>query len=548
MSTKKGFMRNTIIMFTAMFITKLLGALLKIPLGNILGGEGMGYFTTAYSIFTPVLAFAAAGIPTIVTRTVAENVARQKADSALRTRKYALILSVFIGTLGTLAVCAAAVPFAFFIANSPESLPSVLMIAPSVLFCSVTAVYRGYYEGLSDTLPTAVSQVIEAVVRMLFGVGLSYIVFINGNSWFGSEKAALPYSAAAAILGVTLSELSSMLYMIVFCRRAGKKGAEKSIKIPFDEIRAQALCIFRKSLPISIGACAGGVLSFVDMLTVSNCVDISHSLFGFADGSAAAEIYALHGSGTGNFMYGSYAGIVMSVFMLAGAASGLVSRCAFARLTCSVSSCGRKETDDDIALMIKGTAILTAPMSIYTAVLAEPILSLLYASKPLEVRISILPLQILCAGGVISGLCNAVETAFNAFGDFVFPIKASLISGGIKIFLNIVLIIIPDMNIAGAATATVISDIFCLIYEMIVIKRKFSVRIPVEKTLPSVAASLAGAAVLYYSYRAASSALSVFIAIPLSLFISTLLYVLILFAADSREFIRVISSLKKCRT
>ena len=71
MTANKGFLRNTAVMFAAMFISKALGAVLKIPLGNILGGEGMGYFTTAYSIFTPVLSFVCAGIPTVLTRSVA---------------------------------------------------------------------------------------------------------------------------------------------------------------------------------------------------------------------------------------------------------------------------------------------------------------------------------------------------------------------------------------------------------------------------------------------------------------------------------------------
>ena len=181
MSTKKGFLRNTAVMFAAMFISKALGAVLKIPLGNILGGEGMGYFTTAYSIFMPVLSFACAGIPTILTRAVAGYAACGEYGRIRVTRRCSLLLALAVGIAGAALIYAAAVPFVCYIANSPESLPGVLIIAPATVFCSVTAVYRGYYEGLSDALPTAMSQVIESFVRAGLGVGLSYYVYVNGE-------------------------------------------------------------------------------------------------------------------------------------------------------------------------------------------------------------------------------------------------------------------------------------------------------------------------------------------------------------------------------
>ena len=174
MSAKKGFLRNTAVMFIAMFVSKALGAVLKIPLGNILGGEGMGYFTTAYSIFTPVLSFACAGIPTILTRTVAGYAAGGEYGKISAFRRCSLLLAFLVGLAGAALIYISAVPFVCYIANSPESLPGVLIIAPATVFCSVTAVYRGYYEGLSDTLPTALSQVIESFVRAILGVGLSW--------------------------------------------------------------------------------------------------------------------------------------------------------------------------------------------------------------------------------------------------------------------------------------------------------------------------------------------------------------------------------------
>ena len=244
MEKKNRFMRNAAVMFAAMIISKGLGAVLKIPLGNILGGEGMGYFTTAYSIFTPVLSFACAGIPTILTRSVAELSASNEYSRIGLMRRCSLLLAALLGLAGTLLIWLAAIPFVMYIANSPESLPGVLIIAPATLFCSITAVYRGYYEGLSDALPTALSQIIESVVKAALGIGLSYFVYYNGARLFGSEQAALPYSAAAAILGVTVSELCGTVFMLIRSRGKAGRFPESTVKTDRTEIFGMCRDIF----------------------------------------------------------------------------------------------------------------------------------------------------------------------------------------------------------------------------------------------------------------------------------------------------------------
>ena len=357
-------------------------------------------------------------------------------------------MALMLGLAGTALIYAAAVPFVCFIANSPESLAGVLLIAPATVFCSVTAVYRGYYEGLSDTLPTAVSQVIEAFVKAFLGVGLSWFVYANGVRLFGSQSAALPYAAAAAILGVTVSELCGTVFMLIRSRRSSDSFRGCGEKPTRAGVYAMCREIFVSALPVSLGAAASNLLSLADMLTISNCVDLSVNIFA-REWENNALLSGISGdcSGVGNFMYGCYAGIVVSVYMLAASASGIVARCALPRLTAAAGNGDSSALSREIKLLVKGTAVVTAPVTVFMAVLSEPVLRLLYPARETEAAVSAPALAVLSIGGLVGALLIAVCTVFHAFGDFGFPIKVTLIGGALKLLFNVVFILPPALNI-----------------------------------------------------------------------------------------------------
>lgn len=525
-----------------MFITKGLGAVLKIPLGNILGGTGMGYFTTAYSIFTPALAFACSGVPTIVTQVTAQYSSSGKLSRLTAFRRGAVLLSVLIGLAGTAAVYICAVPFACFIANSPESLPSVLMIAPAVLFCSVTAAYRGYFEGLSDMLPTATSQVIEATVKAAVGIGLSYFIYTNGSVYLGSNEKALPYAAAGAILGVAFSELCGTVYITLRARRKSDSFREYAEPLKKGETASIMRDIFIRSLPVAAGAVAANLISFTDMLTVSNCINISLSHFSeqfYQNPTLSAALECTEDMG--NFLYGCYSGMVLSVYMLATALTGLISRCSLPRLICAVETKDKMALYSAERLMIKGTAFISIPVSFLIAVLAEPVLKLLYPYRTVEAAIGVAPLQILCLGSIFAGLGGALFVLFQAHGDFKTPVKITLVSGVVKLFLNLLLLPIPFFNISGAALSAVGSNIFGVIYGCGVLKRKYGLSVSIfYETFPSLLAGAVCALAAFVCYNGFILQFSSFVSLALSAVIAAIVYLFIIFLADSSDFSAVV--------
>lgn len=545
---RKGFAHNAAIMFVAMFLTKGLGALLKIPLGNILGGEGMGYFTTAYSIYTPILAFVCSGIPTIVTQVTARYASQNKAHDIFRFRRSALLLGGGIGLAGTAVIYLISMPFAYYVANSPGSLPAILMIAPAVFGCSVTAVYRGYYEGLSDMLPTAVSQVIEAAVKAGIGVGASYYVYVRGSEYFGSVERALPYAAAAAILGVTVSEYCGTFYIVRKVRKETAAERRQYGKPSFDELWGIMKEIMISSLPVAAGAAASNLISFTDLLTVANCINLSYGIFSesFFSVPALSEVLAAPPSDLGNFLYGSYSGMVLSVYMLTAAAAGLISRCSLPRLVCAAETENIRNMNDGVLLMLKGTALIAVPLSLLIAALSEPILTLLYPMRAAEVSVSVLPLRILSIGGIISGLGGAVFTVFHAYGDFKTPVKITLYGGAVKFILNVLLLLIPQVNISGAALSTVLSNGFMTLYACRVLKKRFRVRLPLfSASFPALLSGLAASVCVVSVFSVASGRMNTVLGILFSLAVASFLYLFLMFLANSRELTEIFRCLRR---
>ena len=552
MSVNKGFFRNTAIMFIAMFIVKFLGAVFKIPLGNILGGEGMGYFTTAFSIFTPVLAFTCSGIPAIITQVTAQKLSKGEFADIIHLRRSALFLGAVGGILGTAVVYIAAVPFTYYLANSPESLLSVMIIAPSVFFCSVTAVYRGYFEGLSDMLPTAVSQIIEAIVKAAVGIGLSYYVYGYCVHKFGGEEQALPYGAAAAISGVTASELSSLIYVVIRSRKddIGYKGCCKK---SFKDILDTSAEIMKQSLPVAIGAVVSNLISFTDLLTISNCINLSYHFFPEQLAGGVVPMSMLdEGGDPGNFLYGSYSGMVISVYMLTATLPMLIARCSLPRLVCTIEL-NKKENPSaiikDINVMLKGTLLIAAPISMFMATLSEPVLNILYPVRELEAALGIVPLRILSIGGFFAAFQGALLTVFQAYGDFKTPVSATLFGGFFKFIFNVIFLLIPGVNIIGAAASTAASNALAAIYVVKKLKKKYGLDIKAYNTAyPSLVSASISSLCGFFLYNAFITRFIPLLSLIFSLAAGGIMYLLILFIADSRELAEIFRSLrnKKC--
>lgn len=450
--------KSAMLLFTAMAMTRIIGAVLKIPLGNILGGTGLGYFSAAYSVFSPVYALTAAAIPTVITKLVAGNIALGNYRTVRKIRRVMLRFSLALGFFGAVLILVLSTPFALYIVNSPKSIPSMLVIAPALMFCCVSAVYKGYYEGLRDMIPTAASQVVESVVKAAIGIALSAFILAKTGS--------LPYAAAAAVFGVSVSELCGFAYLFIRSR-ARPDGITKEALLQSPEperVLPLIIGIMKQMLPVTVGALVMNLGSFIDLISITNCINIAvtrdkaffieHFSYGLsgtlsgADGLSVTEI--------GNFVYGSYSGIVTSLFAIIPSMTSMLGKTALPGIAAAYERGDMTGLSKNIKFMLKGTFAIGLPLCWGLAVMAEPLLKLLYFSKPAEVAVSSLPLIILSAGGILLPLSSMVFSAFLAIGRADLQIKLMLMGSALKLAVNVVLIQIPEVNIAGAAVSTLV--------------------------------------------------------------------------------------------
>lgn len=455
----KKYMKNTAILFASMTITKIVGAVFKIPLANILGGTGMGYFSTAYGLYSPVFALTAAGIPAIMMRLTAQNIAAGRPENALRTRRTALALFSVLGLAGTLVVALFSAFFAEHIACSPESTPAVIAISPAVMICCIASVLRGYHEGLSDVVPSAAAAVAEAVSRAAAGLALSYGVvfyakyrFDNGLDVFGIQyadyssayAAALPYAAAGAIAAVSLSELCGLISLLISDRKRRTYPAPDST--PADRKRVIGFRLIREIIPVAASALVMNCVSFIDLLTVTRTLKASAEMNAVYFQREFSDILPAAGGlpGLANFMYGSYTGIAMTMFML-----------------------------------IRAAAAIGFPACVGAAVLAEPLLSMLYRSRAAEVSACAGAFAVLCAGGLFMIIASAMFGVFQAIGKAHIPLILMCCAVALKALLNPLLISIPALNISGAAVSTAAGYIVMAAAGSLILRRKLGGKISV---------------------------------------------------------------------
>lgn len=492
--TEKRYIKNTIILFISMTVTKIVGALFKIPLANLLGGTGMGYFSSAYGLYSPIFAVTAAGIPTVLMRTTARHAAIGNLNYAAAVKKYAMGVFSVIGLFGTLIVAVFAKPFAEHIACSPQSMAAVICIAPAVALCCIASVLRGYREGLSDVIPGAAASVAEAVSRAVFGLFLSYLIifyarycFQNGKAVFGmyasteqqAYDAALPYAAAGAVLAVSISELCGLISLIISEKRIKKHNS--ATPLPHrNEYCIRKICgqLLKDTAPIAASALVMNFVSFVDLLTVtrtiSNSILANNEYFTERYSSILSECGGL--DGLPNFMYGSYTGIAMSLFMLIPSFAGMTERTSAPEIAAAYEKKDIHTLTNKIKLLFSSCAVIACPACFGAAALAKPILQMLYKSRGAEIEVCIQPFLILCMGGLFMVLASAMFGIFQSIGKAHIPLILMSCSVIIKVLLNPLLISIPQVNICGAPLASVIGYVFMTVTGGIFLKKS----IPME--------------------------------------------------------------------
>ncbi len=456
---KQSFLTGAGVLAIATILVKIIGALYKIPLTNLMTTEGYAFFTGAYAVYNPLYAISMAGLPVAVSKLVSQNVQAGRMRDAQSLFRVSRRLFLLVGLVGTLLLAALAIPYSNFV-KSPMNFVSILVVAPCILFCCQMS--------------------IEAAIKLVVGLAATYVFFnrslasyqannVGGEMHvFGVDvhseaeflAAMYPYAAAVAISGVTLGSMVGLLYLFIHYKRKGFGFTrEELVNSPEPQSdRTLRNQIIRFAAPVALTSVILNLSNMIDDLTIrtrlSHAVDVGMDVI---KGLYAGPLSAAGTLDTGikDFLYGAH-GSVLNLKNLIPTITLTLGISAIPVLSAAWEKKDKREIKTTIESALRICMMLALPAGFGMAALAEPILKLLY---PGEAHVTPITAPLL----IVYGLCmflfsttSPITNMLQAVGRTDVPVKTIAIGSVIKIAMNFILIGNPKINIHGAPISTAV--------------------------------------------------------------------------------------------
>ena len=439
---KQSFMGGVTVLAISTVLVKICGALYKIPLGNILGDEGIAHFNTAYNIYSVLLTISTAGLPLALSKLVSEANSLGRTNQARRCFRTAMALFIAIGILGTAGMLIFTEEMAAWMNNSQAYWP-IKMLGISFICVSIMCAFRGYAQGRQNMVPTAISQLIESFFKLVVGLPLAWYLIKQG---FG-----LDIGAAGAIVGVTAGIILAMLFMIFeYFRHRG--DLPKGSDVP----ESQGVVLKRLlwlGIPITIGQAGMSILNMLDQKIIMG------QLQGLtAKQIAAGELAAmtqLEIEQASSALYGQYT-LSSNLYNLLPAFLPAVAISLIPAISVAATRKDHKEVNRVVSASFRLIAVLAIPAGVGLSVMAGPILQLLYPSQAEAAAAATYHLQLLGIASIFMCVMLLTNSIMQAHNKVNWPIYTMFIGGIVKVAVNYVLVGNPDINIKGAPIGTLV--------------------------------------------------------------------------------------------
>ena len=375
-SKKQTFLHGAALLAIATAIVKVIGAFYKIPLKAIIGDEGYGYFSTAYDIYSVLLLISTAGLPVAMSRMISSASTLKRYNEVRRTYKTAQMIFIGLGLASTLFMMLGSKWLANLL-EQPAAWTAILCLGPCTIFMGLISTYRGFFQGQENMRPTSVSQVLEAVAKLVVGLGAAYLIIRATNS--------LALAAAGSILGVTVSCLISAVYLFGKVRKDyAQMPQTQETPAGYKATAKQLLSI---AVPITIGAAGLQLLTVAEsglyMNRLVHLIESNQYAKPLVE-AMKADILAVDPSvAAGEMPYRVAAGFkgiynfAQTVFNMPCAFIVPISISVIPAITSHLTlqnNRGVRETEESAARI---TGLISLPCSVGLCVLAKPVMALL---------------------------------------------------------------------------------------------------------------------------------------------------------------------------
>ena len=443
---KQTFLQGAAVLALATAIVKIIGAIYKIPLQSVIGKAGYGYFGTAYSIYDVLLMISTTGLPVAMSRMISEAQTLERHDQIRKIYKVALRVFLVLGILGTVSMLFGAKLLSGWIQKNDRAWFSIACLAPAVLLVSIIAAFRGFFQGQSNMTPTSVSQVFEALCKLIFGLGLAIFLMkiTAGNETFG---------AGGAILGVTIGCAVSALYLAVRYKKAVKEMPKGGSVDSSGSILQTLLAI---AIPITVGS-AG--------LQIINLVDSAVYMGRLVGAAGVASVRADELKGIYEFC--------RTIFNLPGAFITPLVIAVIPAITSHLTMKNQRGVRMVEGSAMRITGLIAMPCAFGLASLSVPILNLLAPEyTQADMQVGSIILAVFGITVIFNSLILVTNAMMQAHGDVTTPVINMIIGGVVKVLINFALVGIPELNIVGAAIGTLVCYLLIIVLNLIAMLRK----------------------------------------------------------------------------
>jgi len=487
------------ILAVAGILSKVLGAIFRIPLTNLIGAEGMSYYGVAYPVYSFFLVLASAGLPVAISRMVSERIAIGDYRNAHRSYRVSMYVMIALGIM-SFSICFFGAEAIAIKEGNPEAAWSLKALAPALLISPIVSAYRGYFQGQQNMIPTGTSQVFEQIARVAVGLTLAYLLLGKG----------LQYASAGATFGASAGLVAALIVILIMYRL---KRSERLANIKASIKREESTKSLLKELceiavPITIGSTIMPLMMLLDAVIIMNRLQAtgwSHQM--------------------SKVLYGLISAYCDSLIGFPGVFIDAISISLIPAVTAAFTLRKQDELNKNIQTGIKTMMVVAFPCAVGLIVMARPILYLLYPANLEEAEMAVPTLQILSVSIVTLSMMRTFSSSLQGIGKMVLPVVNLFIGAIGKIVISYVLVGIPALNIKGAATGSVIAYLIAAILNYMALKKYANLKIDLAGTFvkPMMTSVLMGV-IAFATYKLSGMLVS-------SNAISTLVTILVAVAA-----------------
>ena len=428
--TGASFTAGVAMMTMSALLVKLIGVCYKIPLVNLLGTQGMGYFNAAYDVYALLCVLSTTGLPVAISVVMNQYQGQHK-----RIYWLSLCASIVIGVLGTGIVFFGADFIAIRI-GAPQAAQSLRFIAPAILFICISGAMRGYYQGKRNMLPSAVSQVIEAAGKLLFGLVFAYIAIRYEQS--------VATAAACAVLGLSIGTLLCMIYLLI----CGKPDSVNERRGTTGDILKELLKI---AFPVTLGALLSGLSRIIDLALIMRRLQ----------DAGATEQHAVSA-------YGCYSSMVIPLFNAIPALFSSLAMPLVPHLNHAIIQRNVKQQQDIIGTTFRLSALISIPSALGLGMLSDRILHILFHDSS-EISQATVLLIVISIALPASCMITATSAVLQAYKKVWIPMLST--ASGCVIKAVLLYIMIPQMGILAAPFSTLICCLWIVCINLFVIAK-----------------------------------------------------------------------------